>query len=189
MTWVLALQALETAAIVIGVVFALIQLRQLRNHEVKAGIELLHTLPHMAEAGLALHELPDNLSGEELRSRLGNKFVSVIDLLAVFESLGPLVARGQVPIEMYAEYYRGVTVLSWKKVHRYVLEERQAGWPNLFEWVQWLADRMEERSALAQNAPAFERFKDWKNSGDYVRLCAAAKQRQQLPSNDGEKSS
>lgn len=176
MTWVLALQALETAAVVIGVVFAMIQVRQLRNHEVQAGIELLHSLPHMAEAALLLHDLPDNLSGEELRSRLGDKFGTVIDLLAVLESLGPLVARGQVPIEMFAEYYRGATVLSWKKTRRYVLQEREGGWPNLFEWVQWLAERMEERSALAQNTPAFERFKEWNNSGDYARLCAAPRQ-------------
>ena len=170
MTWVLALQAVETFAVVFGVVFGLVQLRQLRNREVQEGIELLHTLPHMAEAALLLHDLPDNLSGEELRSKLGDKFGSVVDLLANLESLGPLVARGQVPIETFAEYYRGATVLSWTKVRRYVLEKRQAGWPNLFEWVQWLAERMEERSGLLQNAPAFERFKDWKSSGDYSRL-------------------
>ncbi len=177
MTWVLILQAVETLAVVIGVVFGLVQLRQLNRREVQAGIELLHTLPHMAEAALALHDLPDNLSGTELRSRLGDKFASVIDLLAVLESLGPLVARGQVPIEMYAEYYRGATILSWKKTRRFILEERQTGWSNLFEWVQWLAERMEERSALGQNAPAFERFKDWKSSADYERLRIGTKQR------------
>jgi hypothetical protein len=178
MTWMLVLQAVETFAVVVGVVFGLIQLRQLRSREIQEGIELLHTLPHMAEAALLLHDLPDNLSGEELRSRLGEKFASVVDLLAVLESLGPLVARGQVPIEMFAEYYRGATILSWKKVRRYIAEEREAGWPNLFEWVQWLAERMEERSALAQNAPAFERFKDWKASTDYARLSAAASRRE-----------
>ena len=171
MTWVLALQAMETAAVVIGVVFGLIQLRQLRNQEVKEGIELLHTLPHMAEAAITLHGLPDDLNGSELRSKLGDKFGSVIDLLAILESLGPLVARGQVPIDSFAEYYRGVTVLSWRKVRRYVSEEREVGWTNLFEWVQWLAERMEERGALPQNAPAFERFRDWKSSADYERLC------------------
>ncbi len=167
----LALQALETVAVVVGVVFGLIQLRQLRHQrEIQAGVELLHSLPQMATAALTLYELPDNLTGEELRSRLGDKFESVFDLLAVFESLGPLVARGQVPIDLYAQFYRGATVVSWTKVRRYVLEERKSGWPNLFEWVQWLAERMQELEPLSKDVPAFERLRDWKHSGDYQRL-------------------
>lgn len=172
MSWELALQALETFAVVVGVAFGLIQLRQLRHQrEIQAGIELLHSLPQMAAAALKLYELPDNLTGEELRSKLGDKFESVFDLLAVFESLGPLVARGQVPIDLYAEFYRGATVVAWTKVRRYVLEERKSGWSNLFEWVQWLAERMEEREPLSSDVPAFERLREWKTSGDYERLC------------------
>ena len=167
----LALQALETAAVVVGVVFGLVQLRQLRHQrEIQAGTELLHSLPQMASASLMLYELPDNLSGEQLRSRLGDKFESVFDLLAVFESLGPLVARGQVPIDLYAAYYRGATVVAWRKVRRYVLEERKSGWPNLFEWVQWLAERMEDRDPLSGDVPAHERLREWKTSDDYDRL-------------------
>ena len=171
----LALQALETAAVVVGVVFGLVQLRQLRHQrEIQAGTELLHSLPRMATASLMLYELPDNLSGEQLRSRLGDKFESVFDLLAVFESLGPLVARGQVPIDLYAAFYRGATVVAWRKVRRYVLEERKSGWPNLFEWVQWLAERMEDRDPLFADVPAPERLREWKTSDDYERLWNAA---------------
>ena len=172
MSWELALQALETFAVVVGVGFGLVQLRQLRHQrEIQAGIELLHSLPQMAVAALKLYELPDNLTGQELRSKLGDKFDSVFDLLAVFESLGPLVARGQVPIDLYAEYYRGATVMAWTKVRRYVLEERESGWPNLFEWVQWLSERMEQRGPLSHDIPAFERLSEWKDSRDYERLC------------------
>lgn len=171
----LALQALETFAVVVGVVFGLIQLRQFRHQrEIEAGTELLHSLPLMAAASLRLYELPDDLTGEELRIRLGDRFDTVFDLLAVFESLGPLVARGQVPIGLYAEYYRGATVLSWRKVRRYVFEQRQAGWTNLFEWVQWLAEQMEHRGSLANDVPAFERLRAWRDSRDYERLSAKA---------------
>ncbi len=46
MSWELALQIIQTAAVVIGVVFGLVQLRQLRTQrEVQAGIELLQPAP------------------------------------------------------------------------------------------------------------------------------------------------
>ena len=77
---------------------------------------------------------------------------------------------------MYAEFYRGATVVCWQKVRGYVEEQRRSGWPNLFEWVQWLAERMEERASLCPDIPAFKRFKEWRDSGDYERLSADRQQ-------------
>ena len=172
---VVALQAIETVALVVGVVFGLIQLRQLRfQREIQAGIELLHPLqaPQMAEAVMMIHSLPNGLTGEQLHHKLGDSFGCVMGVLGLFESLGPIIARGHVPIEMYADSYRGVTVICWKKMRPYIEERRRQGWPNLFEWVQWLAERMEERADLANDVPAFERFKTWKSASDYERLSA-----------------
>ena len=171
----LALQAAETAAVVLGVVFGLIQLRHLRiQREIQAGIELLHPLqtPQMAEGVLIIHSLPDGLVGEQLHEKLGDRFGLVIGVLALFESLGPLIARGHLPIEMYADNYRGVTIICWKRMRPYIEDRRRRGWPILYEWVQWLAERMEERTDQASDIPAFERFKDWKSAADYKRLCA-----------------
>ncbi len=124
----------------------------------------------MGSASLTLYDLPDNLSGEELRAQLGDKFQAVFDLLAVFESLGPLVARGQVPVEMYADFYRGATIVSWAKARRYILEKRQSGWSSFFEWVQWLAELMEKRAPLFEDTPAFERLRAWQAKEEFERL-------------------
>jgi hypothetical protein len=170
----LALQAVETAAVLSGVVFGLIQLRQLRlQREIEAGIEVLHPLqaPQMAATVMAVHSLPEGLDGEQLQKRLGSRFAAVMDVLAMLESLGPLIARGHVPVEMYADSYRGVTVLLWKKMKPYIDDQRAHGWSNLYEWVQWLAEQMEARSDLASDVPAFKRFKAWKSPADYKRLC------------------
>ena len=172
MSWNLALQLVETSAIVIGVVFGLIQLRQLRHQrEVQAGLELLAPLqtPESAETLLLLHDLPDNLTGDDLRRRLGDRFKATLATLALFESLGPIVARGHVPMEMYAEFYRGPTLLCWRKFRRFIEEERSNGWPSLFEWLQWLAERMEERPLRNADLPAYERLSNWKSSKDYFR--------------------
>lgn len=173
MSWDLALQAIETVAVVIGVLFGLFQLRQLRiQREVQAGIELLRPLqsPQAAEALLLIHSLPDGLSGTELKQSLGNNFGSVLGVLGLFESLGPLVARGHVPIEMYADSYRGVTVLCWKKMGFYIKEQRVKGWPSLFEWLQWLSEQMEQRAPRSSDAPAYERLRAWTTGSDYHRL-------------------
>lgn len=167
------MQTIETVAVTAGVVFGLVQLKQLRRqHESQAGIELLRPLqaPGNAEAIMRIYNLPDNLDGNEFTKRLGKDFGPVLSVLDMFESLGPLVARGHVPIEMYSEFYRGITIVCWRKSRRYIDDQRSTGWPNFYEWLQWLAQRMEEREALAGDVPAFERFKDWKSSADFNRL-------------------
>ncbi len=171
MSLALGLQILETAAVVIGVVFGLIQLKQLRHQrETAAGMELLHSLREMGSASLLLYDLQDDLTGEELRAELGDDFRGVFDFLCVFESLGPLVARGQVPVEMHADFYRGATIVSWSKVRRYVIEKRQLGWSTFFEWLQWLAEQMEKRTPLVESAPAFDRLQAWQKKEDFDRL-------------------
>jgi hypothetical protein len=169
----LALQAIETAAVVVGVIFGLIQLRHLRaQREVETAVELLHPLqaPDFAKAVLLVHALPDDLDERELREQLGNNFGTVLALLAVFESLGPLIARGFIPLEMYAEFYRGPTLLCWTKLKRYIEARRRSDWPMLFEWLQWLAEQLEKRSAEVPVSPAFERFRTWSAPEDYQRM-------------------
>ena len=126
--------------------------------------------PDTGSTMLLLVGLPDGLSASELKARLGDDLDAVMALASMFESLGPLVSRGQVPIEIYADYYRGATVVCWGKLQRFVEEQRLSGWTNLFEWFQWLAERMAERLPLKEDVPAFERLRGWRNAGDHVDL-------------------
>lgn len=171
----MALQILQTLAVLVGVVFGLIQLSQIkRQQEATAGAAMLQSL-QSTDAGstaLLLVELPDDLSGGDLKLRLGENFDRVIALASMFESVGPLVARGQVPIDIYADFYRGATVLCWHKLRRYVAERRAAGWSNLFEWFEWLADQMDRMAPLASDIPATERYRDWRDASDFDRLSA-----------------
>ena len=74
------------------------------QREIEAGIEVLRPLqaPQMAATVMAVYSLPEGLDGEQLQKRLGSRFAAVMDVLATLESLGPLIARGHVPVEMYA---------------------------------------------------------------------------------------
>ncbi len=171
------MQFVQAVAVVVGVVFGLVQLRQLRRQrETQAAIELLGPLqlPDTAAAILRIFSLPDGLNAAALKAELGSDFDRVVALAAAFESLGPLVARGHVPIEMYAEFYRGATIVCWNKLSSYVKEQRAAGWNNLFEWLQWLAERMNERASPERDIAAHERFRDWRSDKDFDRLARKA---------------
>ena len=175
MDWNLALQAVQAAAVLFGVAFGVIQVRQFRaEKEHQATIQLLQSMqdPNMAPSILALYKLPDGLDADELAAKLGSKFDGVMALAAMFDSLGPLVARGHVPLSIYVDFYRGATVVCWRKLRRYIETERKAGWGNLYEWLQWLAERMDEIAPQSTDVPAFERFRAWKGSDDYSELCA-----------------
>ena len=91
----IVLQAIETTAVVVGVVFGLIQLRQLRfQREIQAGIELLRPLhsPMMPENVMAIYALPDGLTAEQIEEKLGGRLGSILAVLGLFESLGPIIA-------------------------------------------------------------------------------------------------
>ena len=177
MTILLALQLLETAAILIGVGFALIQLRQLYvQRRVQAGAELLKAFQteQFARGSAVLLEMPDDLSRDEVRAYAGDDFASVIGMMAVWEGVGPLLARGEMPLELFEDYFSGYVRYCWRKLGRFVREERAHGGNPLFmEWFQWLAERMETNAPACAAAPAFERFATWRGARDYPRLRAA----------------
>jgi hypothetical protein len=65
----IVLQAIEAIAVVIGVAFAIVQVRQYRRDERReAAMELMHSFqtPSFAEAMNLVYNLPDGLSKEEV---------------------------------------------------------------------------------------------------------------------------
>ena len=158
MDWNLALQAVQAAAVLFGVAFGVIQVRQFRaQKEHQAAIQLLQSMqdPNMAPSILALYKLPDGLDADELSAKLGSKFDGVLALAAMFDSLGPLVARGHVPLNIFVDFYRGATVVCWRKLRRYVEIERKAGWGNLYEWLNGWPSGWRR---LHRNRPTYRRL-------------------------------
>ena len=95
----LALQGIETAAVLAGVIFAVVQVRQLRRDRRRAAaIELLHSFqtPVFAEALNIVYNLPDGLSREALEQRLDGRFPVLYSLMTTWEPsqyTTPVVAR------------------------------------------------------------------------------------------------
>ena len=158
-------EVIASASVVVGLVFAAVQLRQFRRvQEREAGLELLHSYqtPVLAQALLLVFSLPDNLSKAEVEARAGDGIAALYTLLTTWESLGILVYRGQVELAMVDDFFSGPILLSWRKLRRYVEEQRaEQGRETIEEWFQWLAERMLERESQTPPVPAHIEHRGW----------------------------
>jgi hypothetical protein len=157
---------IASVGVMLGLVFAGIQLRQFRlSQEREAGLELLHSYqtPLMARGLQLMFALPDALCREDVETRLGKELATLWVLMVTWESLGVLVYRGQVELAMVDDFFSGPLLLSWRKLQRYVEEYRaQLQRDTMFEWFQWLAERMQEREALTPPLPAHIGCRNWR---------------------------
>ena len=166
MTVAVVLQTIATATFVAGAIFAAVQLLLARRSREREGaLEILrffHT-PDFARALRLMYDLPPGLPREEIVRRLGDDMALVEAMMLSWESLGVLVFRRELDLSLVDDFVSGAIVLSWRKLDRYVREEREVrGRATLLEWFQWLAERMIERETATPPVPAYEAHRDWK---------------------------
>jgi hypothetical protein len=158
-------QILENVAVVIGVGFGIVQLRQYhREKRREAAIELLHSFqtPSFAEALHLVYNLPDGLSKEEVESRLGERFPLVYALTTTWESLGILVCRNEIDLDTVDDFFSGPIKISWRKLKGHVMGERaMLGRETIGEWFQWLSERLSEREVEVPPVPAHIAHQHW----------------------------
>jgi hypothetical protein len=157
-------------AVLVGLTFGAIELRQLRTaQEAQAILELYQTVqtPEYVEGAGAILELPNGLSPDELREKLESEDGGLMaQVRLTFEGLGVMVYRRDVPIEWVDEMFRLLILTSWDKFEPLTLEERRlTGYSGYMEWHQWLAERLRERNAGQDPQPAYEAYRDWTESG------------------------
>jgi hypothetical protein len=158
-------ELVSAIAVVIGLVFAVVQLRQFRRvQEREACLALLRSYQTrtLARALLLLFELPDGLGKAGVEARIGSEMATLYAMMTTWESLGILVQRGQVDLAMVDDFFSGPIMLSWQRLQRYVVEQRQElARDTIWEWFQWLAERMRERELAASPVPAHIQHRDW----------------------------
>jgi hypothetical protein len=159
-------QVIEALAVVVGVGFAMGQVRQYRRDKHReAAMELLHSFqtPTFARALNIVYSMPDGLSKEEVKEFAGNEFHLVYAMTTTWESLGILVNRGEVDLQMIDDFFSGPIIVSWRKLKNFVLGEREeVGRETINEWFQWLKERLEETESDAPPIPAHIEHKNWK---------------------------
>lgn len=161
-----ALQAIATATFVAGALFTVGQLRLARRaREREVALEILRLIqtPDFVKALRLVYDLAPDLSRADVEARLGDDMNHVYAMMISWESLGVLVYRRQLDLDVVDDFVSGSLLLSWRKLGRYVEEERaMRGRETLLEWFQWLAERMIERESRVPVVPAYRAHADWR---------------------------
>ncbi len=145
------------ASVLAAIVFAVIQLRQIRRQrEELASLELMRSFQtkEFIRSLRIMQNLPDAIDPDDLRSQSEEHedlaFVAGLTL----ESIGVMVARGIIPISMVDELMGGATRVIWKKLEPWVHEWRNQRNPRAYEWFEWLVGELDRHSDLDTSSVA-----------------------------------
>ena len=159
-------QAIEAIAVVVAVGFAMVQVRQYRRDKHReAAMELLHAFqtPAFAKALCIVYAMPEGLSKEEVEKFAGDDFHLVYAMTTTWESLGVLVHRGEIDLQLIDDFFSGPIRISWRRLEKQILGEREAtGRETINEWFQWLNDRLGEMESEAAPIPAHIEHRNWR---------------------------
>ena len=138
---------INAIAVTAGVIFAAAQIRQYRQRrERDAMLELVRSFqsPAFTAALRRVLSLPDGADSAKIREVLGPDGEDAVYLVSLtWESLGVLVYRREVTLDLVDDFFSGPLVISWQKLRVYSEEwrrtlNRETG----NEWFHWLAERM-----------------------------------------------
>ena len=111
-------------------------------------------------------EKQSEFSKEEIESQVGDDFHLVYALMTTWESLGILVYRGEVDLDLIDDFFSGPIKISWQKLNGHVMGERALlERDTIEEWFQWLVERLSEKEARTPPIPAHVAHKDWPHRG------------------------
>ena len=110
--------------------------------------------------------LPDGADAQKIREVLGPDGEDAVYLVALtWESLGVLVFRREVTLDLIDDLFSGPILLSWQKLRVYSEEWRRAqNRETGSEWFHWLAERMIEREKMAPPVPAYIAHRRWREA-------------------------
>lgn len=151
--------------VVTAVVFGILQLKHFQEQRrAIAAAEVVHSFKD-AQFNRALRMiwgLPDGLSAEGLRARGAEHEDAAILIGTTLETVGVLVYQRIAPLGVVDELMGDAIILLWRKLEPWVLVlRREQGRESVYEWFQWLADRLGERERRTTQG-AHVTFRDWR---------------------------
>lgn len=159
-------ESVSAITLVVGVGFAVVQLRQNSKQQRRdAAIELVQSFksPEFSETLYYISQLPRGISDADLRRRLGERMPLATGLATTWEAFGILVHRGDIDIEVFEDFFSGPILYSWEVLRDFVDKMREdTGRDTNFEWFQWLAERVAERESDTPPVPAHIQYRDWR---------------------------
>ncbi len=149
-----------------GLGFAVIQMQHYRQQRREtAAIELLRSFhnPEFSRSLRAVLALPKGVRKSDLGECSDGAKNAIMVVVLTFESIGVMVFRGIVPLQMVDELLGGVCVESWVRLNQYMQEVRlESDRKTMSEWFQWLAERLDEHHTRYGRPPAYEQHREWR---------------------------
>ncbi len=163
----LIFQIISTSAVILGIIFGILNLRNFQKmRKREAAILMLNSFQtnEFVRGLLLVFGLPDEVSKSDIDALPKDDYLALYILLGTWERLGILVYRNEIPLDLVDDAFSGPILISWQKLQSFIGQfrknvQRDTG----FEWFQWLAERMLERERTSSAVPAFIAHKNWKS--------------------------
>ena len=162
-----AANLINAIAVTAGVIFAAVQITQYRQRRHRdAMLELVRSFqsPAFTSALRRVLSLPDGADTRKIREVLGPDGEDAVYLVSLtWESIGVLLFRRELTLDLVDDFFSGPILLSWKKLQVWAEEwRRELNRETGSEWFHWLAERMMEREKLVPPVPAYIAHRDWR---------------------------
>lgn len=151
-------------SVVVALGFGVLQIRQMRKtRALFTSAELVHAMqtPEFAESVRLVLTLPVKADPALIRDN-PEMARAVLNLSHVYESLGVLVYHRIIHLHLVDDLMGGYVRESWAKIGPYVFSRREELGVYYGEWMQWLAERMDEYPSPGKNRGAHVAHKSWK---------------------------
>ena len=153
-------------AIIAAGVFAAIQLIQIKRQRSRdSALQLLNSVQNseLIEAIIIVYGIPLGLTKKQIEIHLGDQLPKIMYMHMQLESIGILVFKKEIKLELVNEFMRGPIILFWRSMENYFLEIRKTmNDENYGDWVQWLAEQVENKELKKTTKPAYIAYKNWK---------------------------
>lgn len=108
--------------------------------------------------------LPDGADTRTIHELLGPDGEDAVYLVSLtWESLGILLFRREVTMDLVDDFFSGPILISWRKLQVYSEEwRRRYNRDTGSEWFHWLAERMMEREKTTPAVPAYVAHRSWR---------------------------
>jgi hypothetical protein len=108
-------------------------------------------------------KLPENAPVSDVDRAGAEVQRAMIEFGVRLETVGYMVFRRNVDLQTVHDLVGGVTLMFWSLTKSWAGRERErTGNAKLFEWCEWLANRIAERRDRLGHKPASERYAHWR---------------------------
>ena len=158
------LQIVTLITLLSGFVFGVMEVRRARRARAEKGaldVLSIAVTPDHIQASYAILDLPEDASPDLILDAPDLRRAANI-LMVQYEYLGNLVYQRIVPLQTLDLLVGGIIRACWRRLRPYIEGQRQErNLPNIAEWFQWLAERLEEYGRPEKSLGTHVAYKDW----------------------------